>query len=95
MVSLLNRYSGESPHMISTVQASSPKVAALIYDTAEHAKQRLNLRPSGVPLHSQTSGQMIGRLYRISNVILEVDQAAGIPRVSAAAHDLAREAPSR
>ena len=95
VMGLLSKYSGHSPHVIATVDASSPEVGALIYDTVGHAKGRLNVTPAGIPVHAQRSRKVVGRVYRVANVVLEVDTAAGIPSVSAAVHDLARQAPSR
>ena len=95
VMGLLNKYSGHSPHVIATVDASSPEVGVLIYDTVGHAKGRLNVTPAGIPVHAQRSRKVVGRVYRVANVVLEVDTVAGIPSVSAAVHDLARQAPSR
>ena len=95
VMGLLSKYSGHSPHVIATVDASSPEVGVLIYDTVGHAKGRLNVTPAGIPVHAQRSRKVVGRVYRVANVVLEVDTAAGIPSVSAAVHDLARQAPSR
>jgi hypothetical protein len=92
VLGLLDRF--ESPHVIAIVQASSPGVVVLIYDTAEHAKQRLNIPATGIPVRSRTSHKVIGRLYRVANAVMEVYGAAGISPVSGAAHDLAREAPT-
>jgi hypothetical protein len=92
VVGLLNRYGGESPHVIATVQAASPKVAVLVYDTVGHAKGRLNATPTGIPVRAQGSRKVVGRVYRAANIVLEVYSAAGVPSVSAAVHDLAGEA---
>jgi hypothetical protein len=94
---LLNLFPGSlrAEHVVAVVQASYPKLEVLVEDTVQHARERGHIPASGIPVRSSRSGKVSGRAFRVANVILVLHQMASVPSISAAVHDLAREARNR
>lgn len=87
---LLNVF--HEPGVVATVQRSSPDVVSLVYDTVAHANKRFKVALPGLPvLASRSSRKVIGRCFRVANVVLCAYRSA-VPGAVAAGRDLAAEA---
>lgn len=90
---LLNLFAGSTHHLVARIDG--PNLGGNVTQSAGDLSRGFRSDPDSVPLvASSNSKRIIGRGFRVDNVVIYVFSMKAVPAVAAAVRDLRREAAS-